>query len=102
MNAKPRLSCSWVSKHCESDALLVSETLRPELLLPLKPSPEAPRSNGQGCRVIGTAKAKTDVFGITVNQRAIGVVPVDLERGVPAAVAGHRESANRLEEYCGR
>ena len=52
-------------------------------VIPPEAAPKAPRSNGQGCRVIGTAKTKTQIFGITVNHRTIGVVPVDLERGVP-------------------
>lgn len=49
-------------------------------------APEAPRSNGWGCRVIGPATAKNDIFAITVNRsHTIGViVSVDLERGAPA------------------
>jgi hypothetical protein len=41
----------------------------------------APTAGGPGDRA---AKAKYEVFAITVNGRnTIGVVPVDLERGVP-------------------
>lgn len=47
-------------------------------------TPQAPRSNGRGGRVIGPATAKYEVFAITVNGDTMGVVPVDLERGVPA------------------
>jgi hypothetical protein len=36
-----------------------------------------------GGRVIGPATAKYEVFAITVNGNTIGVVAVDLERGVP-------------------
>jgi hypothetical protein len=46
----------------------------PVLVIPPKAAPEAPRSNGQGCRVIT----------ITINHSAIGVAPVGLERGVAA------------------
>jgi hypothetical protein len=48
-------------------------------------APQAPRSNGWGCRVNGPATAKNDSFAITVNgSDTIGViVGVDLERGVP-------------------
>jgi hypothetical protein len=47
-------------------------------------APQASRSNGWGSRVIGPATAKSDFFAITVNrQHTIGVVGVDLERGVP-------------------
>jgi hypothetical protein len=48
-------------------------------------APQAPRSNGRGCRVIGPATAKNDSFAITVNgSDTIGViVGVDLERGAP-------------------
>ena len=57
-------------------------------------APEAPRSNGWRSRVIGSARAKTGSFAITVNRRhTIGViVAVDLERGVPVwnAIAGTR------------
>ena len=52
---------------------------------PAKGAPQAPRSNGWGCRVIGTATAKNNTFAITVNGGdTIGVVVgVDLERGAP-------------------
>ena len=60
------------------------------LLIPPDAVPPAPRSNGQGCRVIRTAKAKDNTFAITVSHRTIGVVPVDLERGVWRR-AGERE-----------
>ena len=48
-------------------------------------APEAPRSNGLRCRVIGPATAKTGSFAITVNGKdTIGViVGIDLERGAP-------------------
>lgn len=36
-----------------------------------------------GGRVIGPATAKYEVFAITVNGDTMGVVAVDLERGVP-------------------
>jgi hypothetical protein len=44
-----------------------------------------------GGRVIGPATAKHEVFAITVNGDTIGVVPVDLERGVPVwnVIAGN-------------
>jgi hypothetical protein len=46
-------------------------------------APPAPRSNGWGPGD-RTAKAKYEVFAITVNGRnTIGVVSIDLERGVP-------------------
>lgn len=56
----------------------------PEMESTDKVAPRAPRSNGRGSRVIGTATAKNEGFAITVNQgHAIGViVGVDLERGV--------------------
>jgi hypothetical protein len=58
-------------------------------------APEAPRSNGWGCRVIGPATAKNEVFAITVNGKdTIGViVGVDLERGAPVwnVIAGTGE-----------
>jgi hypothetical protein len=58
-------------------------------------APEAPRSNGRGCRVIGPATAKNEVFAITVNGKdTIGViVGVDLERGAPVwnVIAGTGE-----------
>jgi hypothetical protein len=46
-------------------------------------APPAPRSNGWGPGD-RAAKAKYEVFAITVDGRnTIGVVSVDLERGVP-------------------
>ena len=37
-----------------------------------------------GCRVIGLATAKNDIFAITINRDTIGgIVGVDLERGAP-------------------
>jgi hypothetical protein len=71
------------------------------LVIPPDAVPPAPRSNGQGCRVIRTARAKDNTFAITVSHRTIGVVPVDLERGVRRR-AGERESVNPPEEYRGR
>jgi hypothetical protein len=67
-----------------------------ELPIPPNAGPPAPRSNGQGCRVIRTARAK-DTFAITVSHRTIGVVPVDSERGVGRR-AGEREFDHTLEE----
>ena len=101
MNARLRLRCEWVSQRREFEGRTILPTPMPELFLPPKAAPQAPRSNGQGCRVIGTAKAKSDIFEITINQSAMGVVPVDLERGVPAA-ARHHEPENAWEEYGGR
>lgn len=47
-------------------------------------APHAPRSNGLRDCVIGAATAKNDIFAITVNGDAIGVIVcVDLERGAP-------------------
>lgn len=47
-----------------------------------------------GSRVIGPATAKYEVFAITINKRnTIGVVSVDLERGVSAG-----KSSSRLGE----
>ena len=69
------------AKRSELDGLTIFATPMAALLLPPKAAPQAPRSNGPGCRVIGTAKAKSDLFEITINQSAIGVAPVDLERG---------------------
>jgi hypothetical protein len=45
-----------------------------------------------GCRVIGTATAKNDIFAITINEATIGVVGIDLERG---AWPRHLESYGR-------
>ena len=41
----------------------------------------------RGCRVIDAAKAKNEIFAITVNEDTIlGVVVVDLERGAATVV----------------
>ena len=65
-------------------------------------APEAPRSNGQGGRVIGSATAKRDRFAITINgTNTIGViVAVDLERGAPVSkgVAGPQGHGTRQSE----
>jgi len=55
----------------------------PGLVPSLQGAPQALRSNGRGCRVIGTATARNDIFAITVNEDTMGVVPVDLERSAP-------------------
>jgi hypothetical protein len=68
-----------------------------ELPIPPNAGPPASRSNGEGCRVIRTARAKDNTFAITVSHRTIGVVPVDLERGVGRR-AGDREFDHTLEE----
>jgi len=73
------------AKRLRLDGRIIFGTPMRELVPPPKAAPEAPRSNGPGCRVIRLAKAKTEVFGITVNHRAIGVAPVDLERGASGA-----------------
>jgi hypothetical protein len=53
-----------------------------------------------GGRVIGPATAKYEVFVITVNGDTIGVVPVDLERGVPMwNVSSWDRSVHRLLRY---
>jgi len=72
-----------------------------DLDIPPKAGPPAPRSNGQGCRVIRTARAKANPFAFTISHSTIGVVPVDLERGVRRR-AGERELDNTREEYRGR
>lgn len=68
---------------------LLSESPMPELVRPEEGAPPAPRSSGMGCRVIGAATAKKEIFAITVNGcDTIGViVGVDLERGAPASSA---------------
>src|SRR5215212_4954330 len=66
------------------------ERATPQIAIPPKAAPPAPRSNGKGCRVIGTARAKDDPFAITVSHDTIGVVPVDLERGRLAAARSWR------------
>ena len=85
----------------ERDGRVFLEKPMTDLVIPPNAGPPAPRSNGQGCRVIRTAKAKDNTFAITVSHRTIGVVPVDLERGVWRR-AGERESDNPPEENRGR
>ena len=85
----------------EIDGRVFLEKPMAGLVIPPNAVPPAPRSNGQGCRVMRTARAKDNSFAITVSHRTIGVVPVDLERGVWRR-AGERESDNRPEENRGR
>jgi hypothetical protein len=64
---------------------VLSGSPAPELVSPEMGVPQAPRSDGSGCRVIRAATAKEGFFAITVNSSdTIGViVRVDLERGAP-------------------
>ena len=97
MNAKLQFRFSVGSHRFDFPGRILLMAPIQELVIPPKAAPPAPRSNGQGCRVMGTARAKSYLFAITINHSAIGVVPVDLERGVVAG-ADLRELANTSEE----
>jgi len=84
MNARRHLRLPPLSAQGRFVGRVRLERATPQIAIPPKAAPPAPRSNGKGCRVIGTARAKDENFAITVNHRAIGVAPVDLERGVLA------------------
>lgn len=76
---------------------LLSESPMPELVRPGKGPPPAPRSSGMGCRVIGAATAKKEIFAITVNGcDTIGVIVV-LIWG-----AAHRNGRELVGKYDGR
>ena len=47
---------------------MFSESPIPEAVLPDRGAPRAPRSNGLGCRVISSARAKKGFFAIMVNR----------------------------------
>src|SRR2546423_15273734 len=83
IGAVKRAACARLIHQNHSYAHLLSKSPLPELVFP--PAPQALRSNGRGCRVIKAAKAKNDIFAITVNENTIlGVVPADLERSAAA------------------
>ena len=70
-------------------------------LIPPKAAPPAPRSNGKGLPCDGDGESEDSSFAITVDRSAIGVAPVDLERGVPAALDISKR-ADLSEENRGR
>ena len=74
-----------LSPHYDFLERVLSESPIPELVPPDKGAPQVPRSNGRECRVIRTATARGNTFGITVSGKdTIGVIVcVDLERGAP-------------------
>ncbi len=81
---KPSARAQLVHQH-HFCARLLSKSPLPELVFPS--APPALRSSGWGCRVIDAAKAKNEIFAITVNEDTIlGVVLVDLERGAATVV----------------
>jgi hypothetical protein len=71
-----------------------------ESVIPPEAAPTAPRSNGKGLPCDGDGESEDPNFAITVDRSAIGVAPVDLERG--GSAPDIKKKVDSSEENRGR